>query len=93
MPTPQTAKRGFIVPVTKEAIFFDRTNLVLQRAAEVGDGTYEVDETPEVLAMIDSFQADRGLVAAMCDRIEDANRIGVYDGAYRVVDLAVNGVR
>ena len=63
------------------------------RAAEVGDGTYEVDETPEVLAMIDSFQADRGLVAAMCDRIEDANRIGVYDGAYRVVDLAVNGVR
>ena len=63
------------------------------RAAEVGDGTYEVDETPEVLAMIDSFQADRGLVAAMCDRIEDANRIGIYDGAYRVVDLAVNGVR
>lgn len=35
--TPQTAKRGFIVPVTKEAIFFDRTNLVLQRAAEVGE--------------------------------------------------------
>ena len=52
-----------------------------------------MDETPEVLAMIDSFQADRGLVAAMCNRIEDANRIGVYDGAYRVVDLAVNGVR
>ena len=23
--TPQTTKRGFIVPVTKEAIFFDRT--------------------------------------------------------------------
>jgi hypothetical protein len=35
--TPQTTKRGFIVPVTKEAIFFDRTNLVLQRAAEVGE--------------------------------------------------------
>ncbi len=28
---------GFIVPVTKEAIFFDRTNLVLSRAAEVGE--------------------------------------------------------
>ncbi len=35
--TPATSKRGFIVPVTKEAIFFDRTNLVLSRAAEVGE--------------------------------------------------------
>lgn len=33
--TPQTTKRGFIVPVTKEAIFFDRTGLVLERAREV----------------------------------------------------------
>ena len=29
--TPQTTKRGFIVPVTKEAVFFDRTYLILQR--------------------------------------------------------------
>jgi len=35
--TPSTTKRGFIVPVTKEAIFFDRTHLVLTRAAEVGE--------------------------------------------------------
>lgn len=35
--TPQTTKRGFIVPITKEAIFFDRTHLILQRAAEVGE--------------------------------------------------------
>lgn len=35
--TPATTKRGFIVPVTKEAIFFDRTHLVLQRAGEVGE--------------------------------------------------------
>ncbi len=34
---PETVKRGFIVPVTKEAIFFDRTGLVMQRASEVGD--------------------------------------------------------
>lgn len=34
--TPQTKKRGLIVPVTREAIFFDRTGLVLQRAGEVG---------------------------------------------------------
>jgi hypothetical protein len=35
--TPQTTKHGFIVPVTKEAVFFDRTHLILQRAAEVGE--------------------------------------------------------
>jgi len=35
--TPSTTKHGLIVPVTKEAIFFDRTNLVLSRAAEVGE--------------------------------------------------------
>lgn len=35
--TPSTTKHGFIVPVTKEAIFFDRTHLVLSRAAEVGE--------------------------------------------------------
>jgi len=35
--TPTTDKRGLIVPVTKEAVFFDRTNLILSRAAEVGE--------------------------------------------------------
>lgn len=34
--TPSTIKRGMIVPVTKEAVFFDRTGLVLSRAGEVG---------------------------------------------------------
>lgn len=35
--TPATTKRGFIVPITKEAIFFDRTNLILDRASKVGE--------------------------------------------------------
>lgn len=35
--TPSTTKHGLIVAVTREAIFFDRTNLVLSRAAEVGE--------------------------------------------------------
>jgi hypothetical protein len=35
--TPSTTKHGLIVPVTREAVFFDRTNLVLSRAAEVGE--------------------------------------------------------
>ncbi len=61
------------------------------RAAEVGDGTYEIDDTNEVLAMIDAFQYDRELVASMCNNIERANSIGIYDGAYEVVRLAVEG--
>jgi hypothetical protein len=35
--TPSTTKHGLIVPVTREAVFFDRTHLILQRAAEVGE--------------------------------------------------------
>ena len=34
--TPATDKRGFIVPVTKEAIFFDRTGVLLDRCSDVG---------------------------------------------------------
>jgi hypothetical protein len=34
--TPSTTKHGLIVPITREALFFDRTGLVLRRAAEVG---------------------------------------------------------
>jgi hypothetical protein len=35
--TPETKKRGFIVPITKEAIFFDRTGQLLQKCSKVGD--------------------------------------------------------
>ncbi len=35
--TPETVKHGFIVPITKEALFFDRTHLILSRASEVGE--------------------------------------------------------
>lgn len=35
--TPQTTKRGLICAVTKEAVFFDRMNLVLQQAGKVGE--------------------------------------------------------
>ncbi len=35
--TPETVKTGMILPVTKEAIFFDRTNILTDRASEVGN--------------------------------------------------------
>jgi len=58
------------------------------RAAEVGDGTYEMDETSEVLATIDNFQLERGLLGQMCRRIVEAKAAGIYDGAYKVIELA-----
>jgi len=35
--TPNTAKHGLIIPITKEAVFFDQTHHLLERAAEVGE--------------------------------------------------------
>jgi hypothetical protein len=35
--TPNTAKHGLIIPLTKEAVFFDQTHHILERAAEVGE--------------------------------------------------------
>jgi hypothetical protein len=51
--TPQTTKRGFIVPITKEAIFFDRTGLVLNQAGKVGDSLRLNKEKRAVDCMID----------------------------------------
>ena len=62
------------------------------RSAEVGDGTYELETLPETCAMIDMIQAEPGIIAAMCDNIMAADALGVYDGAYRVVNLAIEGV-
>lgn len=35
--TPVTVKRGMIIPLTREAIFFDRTGLLTQRAGQIGN--------------------------------------------------------
>ena len=58
------------------------------RAAEVGDGTYELETLPEICAMIDLVQAEPSIIAEMCDNIVAADAVGTYDGAYRVVQLA-----
>ena len=58
------------------------------RAAEIGDGTYELETVPEICAWIDLVQANPDVIAEMCDNIEAADAVGTYDGAYRVVRLA-----
>lgn len=61
------------------------------RAAEMGDGTYELDAPQEVCAMIDEVQARRDILVRMCDAIERNRAAGVYDGAYQVVRIAAAG--
>ena len=58
------------------------------RAAEVGDGTYELETLQEICGMIDLVQAEPAIIADMCDNIVAADAVGTYDGAYRVVQLA-----
>ena len=58
------------------------------RAAELGDGTYELETLPEICGMIDLVQAEPAIVVDMCDNIEAADAVGIYDGAYHVVHLA-----
>lgn len=51
--TPQTTKRGFIVPITKEAIFFDRTGNILTEARRIGEYLAINKEKRLVNAVID----------------------------------------
>ena len=51
--TPATTKRGFIVPISKEAIFFDRTNRLLQEAGKVGESLGINKEKRAIDCMID----------------------------------------
>ncbi|TVR68457.1 MAG: hypothetical protein EA427_10270 [Spirochaetaceae bacterium] len=58
------------------------------RGAEIGDGTVETRTVPETLQAIDMLTEDRALLPMYCDQIVKNKSIGIYDGAYRCVELA-----
>ncbi len=60
------------------------------RAAEVGDGSYELEKTEEVLAMLDETTYGNEILPALCRGILRAKNAGVYNGAYGAVKLAVS---
>lgn len=60
--TPRTRKRGLIVPVTREAIFFDRTGVLLDRCRQVG---YWLGYNKEVRAIDCVIDENAGAVSAM----------------------------
>lgn len=58
-------------------------------SAEMGDGTLECRDIPHTLQMIDLFMQDDVLLGQMCDCIKTNKSIGLYDGAYNVVKIAM----
>ena len=58
-------------------------------SAEFGDGTLECEDVPHTLQMVDLFLDDAGLLKQFCDNIKVNKSIGLYDGAYKVVELAM----
>ena len=61
------------------------------RTAELGDGTYECRTMPEIGAMLDLLTGDGEVLSSMCKAIDTGKSIGIYDGAYNVIRLAVEG--
>lgn len=49
--TPDVTKRGFTVPITKEAIFFDQTGQVRQEAAKLMEA-HEIDKEARAIAAV-----------------------------------------
>ncbi len=58
-------------------------------SAEIGDGTLECRDIPHILQMTDLFLQSPSLLPDMCENICRNKEIGIYDGAYKVVELAM----
>ena len=58
-------------------------------SAEIGDGTLECRDIPHTLQMVKLFLTQPELLIGMCENIKRNHTIGIYSGAYRVVELAV----
>lgn len=58
-------------------------------SAEMGDGTLECRDIAHTLQMLDVFLKDDLLLSQMCECIRTNKSIGLYDGAYNVVKLAM----
>ncbi len=58
-------------------------------SAEIGDGTLECRDIPHTIQMLDQF-LNTPLLDEMCECIRQNNKAGIYDGAKKVVELAVS---
>ena len=95
--------RASDVLVTKpgELAFYPVPKLFLKRiggherwsavhSAEVGDGTLECEDIPHTLQMVDLLLEDDVIMAEMCRSIAVNKVIGLYNGAYNAVKIAMS---
>ena len=60
-------------------------------SAELGDGTLECSSPEYAASVARLLLDDPSLIRTMCGCIVDADKGGVYSGAYRAVELALSG--
>ncbi len=58
------------------------------RGAEIGDSTVETRSIPQTLQAIDLISQDEDLLMMYCENIKKNKSIGIYDGAYKSIELA-----
>ena len=94
--------RGADILVTKpsELSFYPVPKLFIHRvgghekwgaihSAEIGDGTIELEKLEECIQMLQLLNDDRGMIQDMCKNIIRNKKMGIYDGAYKVIELAM----
>lgn len=59
-------------------------------SAEMGDGTLECESLDQTIGMLELFLSDDTLLTGMCNTIMKNKEIGIYDGAYKVIELAMD---
>lgn len=60
-------------------------------ARELGDSTFECPDEKSMNEMLDRLLTDKELLIHLTRQIQKLNKCGIYNGAYEVVKLAVNG--
>jgi hypothetical protein len=89
-----------MVSKPSELAFYPVPKLMLQRlggheawgairTAELGDGTIECETLERTLQMLELLLEEPEILDSMNQHIQKANQIGVYNGAYEVVKLAI----
>lgn len=60
-------------------------------SAEIGDGMLECEDIAHTIQMVELLMEDDKLLKDMCGNIVRNKKMGIYDGAYKVVELAMAG--
>jgi hypothetical protein len=59
-------------------------------SSEIGDGTLECRDIPHTIQMLDMFLRDEDFIGSMCANIIKNKKNGIYNGAYNVVEAAID---